>query len=342
MARLDKSAMLRIILAALSRSGYGVEVVSDKHPFHIVARNNASEENLSIYVWNVSHGGKSRATGEYRIQITGVSGLKFASGQKTLLLGIALEPVSSTVIVGFDATKHREFGSSPSIQVHAPTLLKAERDGLASETKELDHGKSEIVFAFRPENFGQFIGTIYPAYHVTGKTIPTTESFKVSSLDFSKPDLSDADLSGVAADRKKALIAAAKWVRDQNFRRNVLHVYDYSCAICGLQANLVQGCHILGVGQKGTDEVINGMCLCSIHHDSYDRGLLAVDENYTIRMNLKMAKALKSAGLAGGLKEFFADSRVGQKIHLPKDSKFAPKPEYLKANLSAKGRQDFE
>jgi putative restriction endonuclease len=342
MARLSKSAMLEIIRAALKQSGYETDVVSKTHPFQIVARNNSSEEDLSIYVWNVTHGGKSRAASEYRIQITGVSGLKFASGQKTLLLGIAQQPVSGTVIVGFDATKHREFGSSPSIQVHAPTLLKAEHDGLASETKELDHGKSEIVFAFRPENFGQFIGTICPAYHVAGKTIPTDESSKVSSLDFSKPDLSDADLSGVAAGRKKALIAAAMWVRDQNFRRNVLHVYDYCCAICGLQANLVQGGHIVGVGKKGTDEVINGMCLCSIHHDAYDRGLLAVDENYTIRKNLRMAKALKSAGLAGGLTEFFANSRVGQKIRLPKDLKFAPKPEYLKANLSAKGPQNFE
>jgi len=220
-------------------------------------------------------------------------------------------------------------------------LLKAEKDGLASETKELGDGQSEIVFAFRPENLGQFIGTINPAYHVVGQTIPTKESLQVNKLDFSKPDLKGADLSGVAAERKKALVAAAKWIRDQNFSRNVLHAYDYRCAMCGLQANLVQGGHIIGVAKEGTDEVVNGMCLCSLHHDAYDKRLLAVDENYVIRKNRRMEEALQKAGKDGGLEEFFKLSRVGQKIHLPLDGKYAPNPDFLKTNLQAKGKANF-
>jgi len=61
MARLDKAALRDIIASALCESGYEVEIVGSDHPFRIIARNNASEENLTVYVWNVTHGGKNRA-----------------------------------------------------------------------------------------------------------------------------------------------------------------------------------------------------------------------------------------------------------------------------------------
>jgi len=43
---------------------------------------------LRIYIWNLTHGGGAqRPLDEYRIQITGVTSLKFESGVQTLLLG---------------------------------------------------------------------------------------------------------------------------------------------------------------------------------------------------------------------------------------------------------------
>jgi putative restriction endonuclease len=104
---------------------------------------------------------------------------------------------------------------------------------------------------------------------------------------------------------------------------------------------LVQGGHIVAVSNKGTDEVINGLCLCSLHHDAYDRGLLAIDDSYVIHKNRKMEAALQKAGLGGGLEGFFVNARVGQKIYLPKNPKYAPHSGYLKANLTAKGTLNF-
>ncbi|RZU30371.1 HNH endonuclease [Edaphobacter modestus] len=341
MPRLAKARLRQVVLDALEASGYAIEYAGAVHPFEISVRTSLREERLLVYAWNITHGGKGRSADEYRIQITGVSHISFQKERKTLLLGVAELPESGTVIAAFDARSHKNFGSSPSIQVQAPTLLKAELDGLASETKELAGGHAEIVFAFRPENLGQFIETLYPVYHSAGSPLATTEAIKVNKLDFSKPNLDANDLTGVAANRKKALRTVARWVRDQNFRRNVMHVYGYRCAICGLQAKLVHGSHIVPVASGGTDETVNGLCLCVLHHEAYDRGLLAIDATGRILRNTAMVTALTKASLSSGLDAFFKVARVGQMIHLPADAKYAPRPDFLKKNLVIKGATNF-
>jgi putative restriction endonuclease len=341
MSLLAKARLRQVILDALGASGYSIEEAGTDHPFAVTVRTPTRQEQLLIYAWNVTHGGKKRSADEYRIQITGVSQIGFKRDRKTLLLGISQWPDSATVIAAFDARKHKNFGSSPSIQVHRATLLKAGAEGLASETKELAGGHPEIVFAFRPENLGQFIETLDPVYYSSASPLSATEAIKTNKLDFSKPQLDASDLTGVAANRKRALKTAASWVRDQNFRRNVMHVYGYRCAICGLQARLVPGSHIVPVSAGGTDETANGLCLCVLHHEAYDRGLLAIDGSGRILRNTLMAEALTRASLSGGLNSFFNTARVGQFIHVPAESAYAPRPELLKRNLAMKGAHNF-
>ena len=340
----DKKKLLSEVEEALTRSGYAVEFVGDNHPIEITASTNASQENLRVYVWNVTHGGKNRDENEYRIQITGVDKLEFREGERTLLLGIASKPiVEDTVIVAFDPTKHETFGSSPSIQIHKPALVKAVEEGIATESKELADGSSEVMWVVRPENLGQYIGTLQGAYHAKDKKISAKESEKVANLDFTKPELTEEDLKDVdSAERKKALVAASRWIRDQKFGRKVLNVYNHKCAMCGVQGRLVQGAHIVPVKAKGTDEVTNGLALCRNHHGAYDLFLLAVDEDGTIKKNKAMVEALKKADLNEGLDEFFKNSRVGEKIYQPKDPNYAPKKEYLKANIESKGKKNFD
>jgi putative restriction endonuclease len=341
MPRFPKTAMRDIISDALTQSGYVVKSQGGSHPFRYKIQATTDEE-LLVYVWNVTHGGKNRADDEYRIQVTGPSGLKHDKGVKTLLLGVAVEPASQLLLVGFDASKHSTFGSSPSIQVHTPTLLKAEREGMAAETKELARGDSEVVFAFRPEHLGDYLRSVFPAYHEKQTQISRGESKQLHGFDFTKPDLTEKDISAsVPEERKRALITASMWVRDQNFRSRVLHVYGYKCAFCGLQANLVQAGHIDGVAKKGTDEVKNGLAMCAIHHTAFDRGLLAVREDFVIVKNTTMDKALRKAGLDGGLDDFYNVARVGQTIYLPNDAKYHPDAKLLKKNCDGKGAQHF-
>lgn len=342
MPKFSKTDMRDLISQALLRSGFTIQSVDGSHPFLYTVNLNGTEERLLVYVWNITHGGKNRAEDEFRIQITGVGGLKHEAGTKTLLLGVSLEPASEIMLVGFDSTKHATFGSSPSIQVHTPTFLRAQKDGMAAETKELPSGDSEVVFVFRLEHFADYLRSVFPAYHQTLTPVSGGEAKQINKFDFAKASVTEADLSAsVPQERKKALVTAAAWVRDQKFRTNVLHVYGYKCAFCGLQASLVEAAHIDGVAKKGTDEVQNGIALCPTHHGAFDRGLLAVREDLVIVKNIKMDTALRKAGLDGGLDTFYITARVGKQIYLPNDAKYNPSSDYLKKNLEHKGMVDF-
>jgi hypothetical protein len=81
--------------------------------------------------------------------------------------------------------------------------------------------------------------------------------------------------SGPAAERARR--AATSLVRDARFSRRVINAYDGLCAMCGLDANLVQGAHIYPAAAPGShDEPWNGLALCPNHHLAFDRHLLAV------------------------------------------------------------------
>lgn len=341
--RLEKDELVDVVLDALATAGFKVQ--RDKeHPFYVLVDVPGRQEKLVIHIWNITHGGKSRAADEYRIQITGVDKLLFKEGYKTLLLGIARLDDIHPIVVAFDPDEHANFGSSPSIQVGEETLKAALDRGVAFEEKTLATGNAEMVIAFRPDLIPQYLSELYPQYHAPGTTTSKPEGEKVAGLNFTKPELTEEELTGFSEERKRALRTTAAWARDRNFRRKVLFVYNHACAMCGLQGTLVQGAHIVAVRQEGsTDDVRNGLALCSNHHTAYDRGLLAIDTGYVIRVNMEMIAELEKEGLAAGLKEFLAGSRVGEKILGPKEEKYWPDPARLAENLTAmKNQRGFE
>lgn len=343
MARLTKEVLRARVVAALDQSGWTVTRVGNGHPFEMTARMPDGEDHqLRVYAWNISHGGATRSPDEFRIQITGVAALEIDEGHETVLLGIdEEEDRRETTLIAYDPRLHATFGSSPSIQVHRQTIDQGSRDGFAFEQKELADGNAEVVVAMRSENFGQYISNILPEYHQGGRSTQIAEAQQIETISFDQPQLTDEQLAEVSADRRRALRKTAAWVRDQNFRRRVCHVYRSRCAMCGLQANLVQASHIVAVCDEGPDLLRNGVALCPNHHDAYDRGLLAIGGDYIVRRNDSMVGALRDAGLDQGLNELLDAARVGERIYLPAERQHRPYPDLLEQNLDSKGRQNF-
>ena len=68
------------------------------------------------------------------------------------------------------------------------------------------------------------------------------------------------------------------------FRRDVRRAYDSSCLFCGLKLPTSEGVRIAGVdaahiipwSQYEADVVVNGLCLCKLHHWAFDQYLLAL------------------------------------------------------------------
>jgi Predicted restriction endonuclease len=82
----------------------------------------------------------------------------------------------------------------------------------------------------------------------------------------------------------------ARPFRDAAFSAAVKTAYDNTCAITGLKIvngggrSEVQAAHIRPVASAGPDSVRNGVALCGTVHWMFDRGLLSLDDDYTILM----------------------------------------------------------
>jgi putative restriction endonuclease len=112
----------------------------------------------------------------------------------------------------------------------------------------------------------------------------------------------------------------------------VLSAYEHHCAICDLQLNLLEAAHIIPVDSPGSNDLTsNGMSLCHLHHEAYDRGLVIVDEQYRVFINQRRIKSLKQEGHLHGLDQF--TKMLRPEIRLPDAAANRPRPEYLRRGM---------
>jgi putative restriction endonuclease len=78
--------------------------------------------------------------------------------------------------------------------------------------------------------------------------------------------------------------------RDAAFSEAVKSAYQNTCALTGLKIingggrSEVQAAHIRPVAASGPDSVRNGVALCGTVHWMFDRGLVSLDDDYTVLM----------------------------------------------------------
>jgi len=115
-------------------------------------------------------------------------------------------------------------------------------------------------------------------------------------------------------------------LRDYIFRKVVLKTYNHQCAVCRLQVEssdeeyLLDACHIIPFSQSGDNSIQNGIALAPTLHRAFEKGLIAIDNNYKIMVS----KKLKDHNLPAGIKRF-----AHKTIHLPFDEAFYPSLERL-------------
>jgi hypothetical protein len=153
MARLKKSDLVDLALQAIADAGWTVELLTDpgEHPARFRMLRGGVEHLIRLYIWNLSHGGKSRSEHEFRIQITGIEQFEPEPGGRTLILGWGEQ---FGVFAGFDI-QHRlgALGSSPSIQLTDATLQAGAEAGGAAQ----DKGDGEHAIAVRPSLLDRYV-----------------------------------------------------------------------------------------------------------------------------------------------------------------------------------------
>ncbi len=83
-------------------------------------------------------------------------------------------------------------------------------------------------------------------------------------------------------------VSAARRQRDRRMRELVLTAYEYQCAFCGYDGRIgavpvgLEAAHVRWWAFDGPDDVENGLCLCSLHHKLFDKGVLGLGESHRI------------------------------------------------------------
>ena len=108
------------------------------------------------------------------------------------------------------------------------------------------------------------------------------------------------------------------------FRKAVLSSYGSRCCICGIDIpRLLVASHIIpwSRNQDTRTDPQNGLCLCTLHDKAFDKGLMAVNENYRVIISPRAILSKAPFTLVS-----IIDFR-GRHIVLPK--RFVPKLAYL-------------
>ena len=105
------------------------------------------------------------------------------------------------------------------------------------------------------------------------------------------PAFSDHAPLAFEVERDRISSLTSRPIRDRAFRKNVLAAYDSRCAFSGLKLingggrAEVEAAHIRPVEHGGPDATSNGLALSGTAHWMFDRGLITLEDDLTIRVS---------------------------------------------------------
>jgi putative restriction endonuclease len=114
-------------------------------------------------------------------------------------------------------------------------------------------------------------------------------------------------------------------VNQQFFRTTILASYNFSCAITGLTNNdLLVASHIMpwSKDEKNRLNPRNGICLNALHDRAFDRGLITIAPDYTIKISPKLRNYYNEHFVSMALKQY-------EGLHINLLSRFLPDPALL-------------
>ena len=111
------------------------------------------------------------------------------------------------------------------------------------------------------------------------------------------------------------------FLRGSLFKREIPKIYNSTCCISGMRIDstisisMIDACHIVPFSESHDDTITNGIALCPNLHRAFDRGLIAVSDEYRVIIS----KAFKEDESNYGIKKF-----ENLQIRLPKDQRYYP------------------
>ncbi len=210
-----------------------------------------------------------------------------------------------------------EFGRDVAFQFEGAAVER----GLLNPDGRLSNGRAiQSVRPLSSEDFNRIVGL---GLIEEDELLPREDEGEESNnpipervFDKQEPWLCPVDRATTLVERK---------VRNRQFRKRVLEVYDRRCALTGMQ--LVNGggraeaqaAHVMSVEAGGPDTVANGVALSGTVHWMFDRGLIGLSDAGDILLSRKIND------MAGVEKLLYPDRRA----RLPDNDTQRPHPRFL-------------
>ena len=111
-------------------------------------------------------------------------------------------------------------------------------------------------------------------------------------------------------------------VRSAGFRRAIMKIYEYTCAVCELNIRASSGesatdaAHIIPFTVSYNDDIRNGMSLCKLHHWAFDTGLISLNDDYQVIVSPSMSEQGPTEGVLTQLRN--------KRIWTPEDDQYHP------------------
>ena len=122
--------------------------------------------------------------------------------------------------------------------------------------------------------------------------------------------------------KKRKLVTRYAQVREIGFSTAVRKQYNYHCAICRERLvtpggeTLVEGAHIIPWSKSNNDDPRNGLSLCRSHHWMFDKMMLTIRDDYSIKLSSWLEK--------NGNKVEDTLNLKNNEILLPEENRFYP------------------
>ncbi len=177
----------------------------------------------------------------------------------------------------------------------------------------------EIAAAIRPDQMLNYMASAEELHRLGRNAAMYSLLSKASALDM----IAKKEVTELSPKRQKILSTVNRWARSACFRHQVLTAYGNRCSVTRMQLRLVEAAHILPVEADETaDDVRNGIALSPTYHRAFDGGLIYLDDDYVMKINLERELQLVTLNLDGGINDF--RRYLGMRIYLPPDKRQWP------------------
>ncbi len=133
------------------------------------------------------------------------------------------------------------------------------------------------------------------------------------------------DYTPATVDRPLIQRVVTRPFREAAFSRQVKEAYDHTCAFTGFQIrngggrSEVQAAHIRPVKKQGPDSIKNGLALSGTVHWMFDRGLISLDEDYSM--------LIAENRIPDAISSMFNSDR---QLHVPASRIQSPHPQFVR------------